>query len=101
MTAQLAIVATLKSGAEVSARELIEAGPPFDLAAAGFTRHTVFLSAGEVVFVFEAPEVQWRLDELVDEPFGLLPRAFEAWRPLVEGPPRIARTAFAWEPAAG
>jgi hypothetical protein len=99
--AQVAIVVTLKSDAEERARQLIERGPPFDLAESGFTRHTIFLSAGEVVFAFEGREVEWRLDELVDRPFSLVREALEHWRPLVAGPPRIARVAYEWnsEPA--
>lgn len=99
--AQVAIVVTLGGEAEERARELIEDGPPFDPADSGFTRHTIFLSAGEVVFVFEGPEVEWRLDELVDRPFSLVRDALERWRPLVSGPPRIARVVYAWESESG
>lgn len=57
-----------------------------------------YLSAGEVVFVFEGPEVDVVLDDLLGYPFGPgLRAAFDEWRPLVEGPPRIARAAYAWE----
>jgi hypothetical protein len=93
---QVAIVVTLKSGAEERARQLIDQGPPFDPAESGFTRHTIFLSAGEVVFVFEGREAEWRLDELVDRPFSLVREALEHWRPLVSGPPRIARATYEW-----
>jgi hypothetical protein len=97
---QIAIVATLRDGAEERARQLIERGPPFEPSARGFSRHTIFLSANEVVFVFDASEVEWRLDELVDEPPGVVQEAVDAWRPLVDGPPRIARLAYAWESGA-
>ena len=99
--AQIGIVATLRAGAEEVAREIIERGPPFDPSARGFTRHTILLSANEVVFVFEAPEAEWRLDELVDDPFGDVRQALDAWRPLVDGPPRIARPAYVWEARGG
>jgi hypothetical protein len=61
----------------------------------------VFLSAEEVVFVFEGNEVEWVVDGLVDEPFQWdLLTAFEEWRPLIDGHPRIARAAYSWaEPA--
>jgi hypothetical protein len=101
---QLAIVARLKSGAEPRARELIASGPPFDPAESGFDRHAVYLSADEVVFVFEGHQVEWDVDRLVDEPFHwLLTDAIEDWRPLLEGQPRIARSAYSWvrEPADG
>ncbi len=95
---RLAIVARLKDGAEGRAAELIDRGPPFDPASIGFERHYVFLSATEVVFVFEGPEVEWLVDDLVDNPFRWpVAEAFEEWRPLVEGPPRIARERYVWE----
>ena len=53
---RIAIVARLKPGAEERAAELIEGGPPFDARARGFERHAVYLSADEIVFVFEGPE---------------------------------------------
>jgi hypothetical protein len=94
---QLAIIATLRPGAEERARLLLDQGPPFDPVERGFARHTVFLSANEIVFVFEAPEVTWRLDDLVDRQFDVVMQdAFEAWRPVIDGPPRIARVAYDW-----
>ena len=94
---QLAIVARLKPGAEPRAAELIAAGAPFDPVATGLRRHTVFLSAEDVVFVFEGDEVEWTVDGLIDEPFQWdLLAAFEEWKPLIEGHPRIARVAYSW-----
>jgi hypothetical protein len=58
----------------------------------------IYLSAGEVVFVFEGPEVEVVLDDLVGYPFGsALRAAFDRWLPLVDGSPRIARPAYEWE----
>jgi hypothetical protein len=95
---QLAIVARLKAGGEPKARELIANGPPFDPTQSGLDRHTVYLSADEVVFVFEGPEVEWIVDKLVDDPFHwLVSEALEQWRPLLEDQPRIARLAYAWQ----
>lgn len=95
---RLAIVARLKPGAEERAAGLIRGGPPFDLAASGLDRHAVYLSATEVVFVFEGHEAEWRLDDVVSDPFRwAVPEAFNAWRPLVEGIPRLAREAYFWE----
>jgi hypothetical protein len=95
---QLAIVARLKPGAEPKARELIASGPPFDPTESGLDRHTVYLSADEVVFVFEGPEVEWIVDKLVDDPFHwVVTEALEQWRPLLEDQPRIARPAYAWQ----
>jgi hypothetical protein len=95
---QLAIVARLKSGAEPRAADLIENGPPFDPAEMGFTRHAVYLSAGEVIFVFEGREVEWIVDGMVDDPFRWqVMEAMNEWRPLVDGHPRIGRAVYAWE----
>lgn len=94
---QLAIVARLKSGTEPRAAELIAKGPPFEPEATGLDHHAVYLSAGEVVFVFAGPEVEWIIEQLVDDPLHWLAAdALEEWRPLVEGEPRIARPAYAW-----
>jgi|SRR5919108_1402846 hypothetical protein len=98
---KLAIVARLKSGAEPRAGELLAKGPPFDVEESGLESHAVYLSAGEVIFVFEGPEVESIVDDLVSDPFHWpLVGAFEAWRPLIEGNPRIARPAYMWNRAA-
>ncbi len=95
---RIAIIARLIPGAEPRAAELISAGPPFDPHERGFERHSVYLSATEVMFVFEGHEVEWLVDALVDEPFHwMLDEALDKWRPIVEGPPRIAREVFSWE----
>jgi hypothetical protein len=94
---QLAIVARLKSGAESRAAELLAKGAPFDAEESGLDSHAVYLSAGEVVFVFEGPEVESIVDSLISEPFHWpLLHALDEWRPLVEGNPRIARPAYTW-----
>ena len=95
---QIAIVARLKSGAEPQAAELIAKGAPFDPAELGIIRHSVYLAADAVVFVFEGHEVESAVDNLVEDPFRWkVNGAFDAWRPLVEGDPRIARPAYVWE----
>jgi len=94
---QIAIVARLRPGAEPEARKLVEGGPPFDPAEAGLNRHAVYVAADEVVFVFEAPDVEWIVDEMVDAPFQWrLTEAFEAWRSLIDGQPRAAKAAYVW-----
>lgn len=98
---RLVIVGRVRDGAHGQALELIRKGPPFDPAARGFDRHGVYLSSGEVVFVFEAAaDVEWRLDDFVSD-FAAHPlhEAFEQWRPLLDGEPRIAREEFVWERA--
>jgi hypothetical protein len=99
---RLALIARLKEGAEPRAEELIAKGPPFDPEQSGFVEHSVYLSATEVVFVFEAPEVEWLVSALVDDPFQWpVADALNEWRPLVEGKPRIARERYSWRREAG
>lgn len=95
---RLVLVARLRPGCYDTAAQLVAAGPPFDPAAAGFARHTVYLTPGEAVFVFEAPEVEWLVGGLVDDP--VISASFGAWHALIEGPPRLARELYAWERAA-
>ena len=95
---RLAIIARLRPGSEQRAAELIATGPPFDLQAGGLERHTVYLSTTEVIFVFEGHEVEKLVDELIEVPLETtMSRVFDRWRPLVEGPPRIAQEEFSWE----
>jgi hypothetical protein len=98
---QIAIVARLKEGAEPKAAALLAKGVPFDLEDHGFTRHTVYLTADEVVFAFEGHEVEWKVDQILTDPFQWeVSAAFEGWRDLLDGPPRIARPQFTWKRAA-
>jgi hypothetical protein len=95
---RVAIIARLKDGWEHRAAELVGAGPPFDLTDTGIVRHSIYLSASEAVFVFEGPEVEWIVDDLIDEPFHHeLHRALEQWREIVEGQPRVAPERFGWQ----
>ena len=95
---RLALIARLKPRSEPRAKELIAKGPPFDPRESGFVRHSIYLSATEVIFVFEAHQVEWLVDSLIDEPFHwMLSDALDEWRPLVEGQPRMAREQFFWE----
>lgn len=95
---RVAIIARLKAGSEQRAGELVEAGPPFDLMDTGIVRHSIYISASEAVFVFEGHEVEWIVDQLVDEPFHYeLHRALDQWREIVDGQPRVARERFGWQ----
>jgi hypothetical protein len=45
-------------------------------------------------------EVEWIVEEMVQEPAGgSVAVALDAWRDLVDGPPRIARAAYEWQRA--
>ena len=94
---RVAIIARLKEGSEERATELVGAGPPFDLTDTGIVRHSIYISPREVVFVFEGHEVEWVVDQLIDDPFRHdLQRALDRWREIVDGKPRVARERFGW-----
>ena len=92
---RLVLVARLRPEGLTRAQEILEAGPPFDPASVGMTRHLAFLSAGEVVFLFEGPEVEWTVDDLVNHP--VVAAALEPWKKLGDGLPRIAEELYSWE----
>jgi hypothetical protein len=95
---RIAIIARLEEGAHKQAAELLATGPPFDLGEGGFDRHAAYLSTDEVAFVFEGHEVEWLVDSLMsDARRWLLSAAIAAWRPLLDGEPRVAREVFFWE----
>ena len=93
---RLVVVAKLKPGMAARAAELVADGPPFDPEEAGFRRHSVYVSDYDVVFLFEGPDVQWTVEQIVDDP--VLSAGFSAWGPLIEGSPKLAREAYHWEP---
>jgi len=91
---RLVIVARLQPDAHEDADALLRKGPPFDPEEIGLQRHAAYLTANEVVFVFEAPEVEWIVNGIVDDP--ILSEAFAPWRRLIEEPPRLARERYYW-----
>ncbi len=94
---RVAIIARLREGCEPEAGKLLAEGPPFDADVHGLHSHAVYLSASEVVFVFEGPEVDVIVGDMIDSPFE--PRvtaALDTWRPLIDGQPRIGRLAYEW-----
>ena len=96
---QLAVVGRLKPDSETTAKALIEAGPPFDPEVVGLGRHAIYLSSGEVVFVFEGPDVESVVGDIIDDPFRS--PALTAWTELLDGSPRIARVAYSWDRRGG
>jgi hypothetical protein len=95
---RVAIVARLREGTATRAHALVAAGPPFDLSESGIERHSIFISSGEVVFVFEGHQIEWIVDDLIDAPFHYeLQQALDQWRAILDGPPRIAQEHSGWE----
>jgi nucleotide-binding universal stress UspA family protein len=91
---RVAVIAQLRDGAETEARNLIEAGPPFDLGDAGFEQHSVFVGNGVVVFFFEGDDVERQLTELVNDPIRAA--GFGAWTPVLAESPRVAHETYYW-----
>jgi hypothetical protein len=91
---RLMIVARLRDDAHDEAEILLREGPPFDPELFGLDRHAAYLTAGEVVFLFEGFEVEWTVNEIVDDP--AIAAFFEPWRKLVAGAPRLAHERFYW-----
>jgi hypothetical protein len=91
---RLTIVARLKPGVHEDAERLLEHGPPFDPESLGFHRHSVSISSQEVVFLFEAPEVEWIVNDIIDD--ALISDSFAPWEPLIEGTPRVAHERYFW-----
>jgi hypothetical protein len=91
---RLLIIARLQEGAHEAAEALIAKGPPFDPEELGLHSHGTYLTAGEVVFIFEGPEVEWVVNDIVDDP--VISAAFGPWRGLIDGVPRLAHERFYW-----
>jgi hypothetical protein len=91
---RLMIVARLKRDAHERAEKLVEQGPPFDPEELGFERHSVYIASHEVVFLFEAREVEWIVNDVIDD--ALISSAFEPWKPLIEGSPGVAHERYFW-----
>jgi len=91
---RLMIIARLHEDAHEEAEALIAKGPPFDAEDLGFHCHAVYLTAGEVVFYFEAPEVEWIVNDIIDD--RTTSAAFGPWGKLIDGSPRLAHERFYW-----
>jgi hypothetical protein len=92
---RLIVTARLLPGTGEEARRLIELGPPYPVDRYQLRRHSVHVADGVVLFVFEGPDVEWVVEEMVNDP--ILAASFSAWAPLLEERPSIAREVFAWE----
>ena len=91
---RLVITAHLREGAYDEAEALLQKGPPFDPEELGLHRHAAYLTATDVAFVFEAPEVEWIVNDVVDDP--VISSALGPWQKLIEGTPRLAHERYYW-----
>ena len=92
---RVAIVAQLAQDCHEQARRILEGGAQYDLAGAGFERHSIFLTEYTVVFVFEGRAVGGAIRDLLNDPS--MSGLFSAWGPLLEGTPTLAHEEFHWE----
>ena len=92
---RVAVIATLKPGSRERAAEIIAGGAPYGLRLAGFERHSVFLADEAVVFVFEGPQIEGLVRDLVNE--RVSSAGFAVWAPLLQGTPVLAREEFHWD----
>ena len=94
---RVVLTAKLKPGSHEAAAELLRAGPQYDPDEIGLVRHGVYLGSSEVVFLFEGPDVENRLRDLLND--QAVTASFAAWGPLLEGTPSAAHELFYWEAA--
>jgi hypothetical protein len=96
---RVAVVAKLRPGSRERARQILAKGAPYELGAAGFRRHSVFLAQDAAVFVFEGLGHRRAVRDLVDDPTRSA--AFSVWGPFLEGTPlssKALRVPFEEEP---
>jgi hypothetical protein len=91
---RVVVVLPLRSGTHGEARELVEAGPPYDLSATNLHQHSVYLTEHEAVFVFEGPNARGDVERLLGDPAVM--RSAGKWQSVLADRPRIATEAFAW-----
>ena len=92
---RVVVTAKLKDGSHDAAAELLRAGPPYDPGEIGLVRHGVYLGGSEVVFVFEGPDVEHQVQNLLNDPVASA--AFAVWGPLLQGTPSAAHELYYWE----
>jgi len=92
---RVAVVATLSPGSRKRAAEIIAGGAPYGLRLTGFERHSVFLADQAVVFVFEGPQIEGFVRELVNDRASSA--GFAVWALLLQGTPVLAREEFHWQ----
>ena len=91
---RLMIVARLKPGVHEEAERLLEEGPPFEPEELGFERHGAYITSSEVVFVFEGDEVEWIVNDVIDD--ARIADSFVPWELLLDGTPRLAHERYFW-----
>lgn len=88
------VVAPLREDMREVACEFLTEGPPFDPKELGLSRHQVFVTDREVVFVFESEHERAALAQVLAEPDVW--SVVSAWGHLLADQPRIATTVYEW-----
>lgn len=89
------VAARLKPGSGEKVREILRAGPPFELEEISLERHLVFLGGDELVFLFEGEHADEKVKQLLAEPRVLGQAGLIG--PHIEGQPRVPEEVFSWE----
>jgi hypothetical protein len=92
---RLVVTLKLRKGTQERAAKLIAAGPPFDPAELGLTRHAVYLGNDLAIFAFEGEDVEERVRVVIDDP--VRSASFTSWVPLLAGRPALAHEVYYWE----
>jgi hypothetical protein len=90
---RIVVVVPLREGVIDQVRELVDKGPPFELAEAGLRQHQVFLTDQEALFFFDTAD-DIALHRLFADPNVWA--AATVWGEFAGGPARIGEEAFAW-----
>jgi hypothetical protein len=90
---EVVVVVPVKQGRLERTRELVAQGPPFDPGALGLTRHQVYLTADQAIFVFAGPGARAAVQRASRDPS--LWRVGLAWRDCIGGQPHLADAAEA------
>jgi hypothetical protein len=90
---RLVLAARLSNGARKRALDLATAMPTHP-STSGLERLSIYLSESEIVFLIEAPEAEFLVREILDDPV----RATEIspWLPLFDGPLHRADEVYRW-----
>ena len=91
---RIGIALDLTPGSRAEAERLTAEGPPFDLAEAGFTRHSILLGNDRAVFVFEGEDAERLVRDIVDDP--VRSASLSVWAPILAETPRLVREVYAW-----
>jgi hypothetical protein len=91
---RVVVLARLRPDARERALELLAQRASPDVGGA-FDREAIFMSEGEIIFLFEGPEADKSVRAILNDPV----RSSEIghWLPLFDGPLHRAPEAYSWE----